>query len=80
MKSQIRKWGNSLAVRIPKGVADEVHLEQSTSIEISVRDGSVIITPTPKPRYVLSDLLAQITPENRHEETDWGTPQGREEW
>ena len=80
MKGQIQKWGNSLALRIPRGVAEEVRLEQSSNVDISVREGSIIITPAQGRRYVLSELLARITPENVHQETDWGAPQGQEEW
>lgn len=80
MTSQIQKWGNSLALRIPKAVAEQVGLKQSSEVEVSVQDGQIVIKPVPAPRYDLAAMLAQITPENLHGETDWGAVQGREEW
>ena len=42
-------------------------------------DGGIVLRPAPR-RYELSELVAQITPKNRHRETDWGHPQGKESW
>lgn len=80
MKGQIQKWGNSLALRIPKRLAEEAGLGQSTRVEMHVQEGQIVITPLRPVRYQLDDLLAQITPESLHEETDWGEAQGQEEW
>ncbi len=79
MKTRISKWGNSLAVRIPKLFSDETSLADGSSVEITVRDGSIIITPVSSD-YVLDDLVEGITADNRHTETDWGDPQGSEVW
>jgi antitoxin MazE len=68
MKSRIQKWGNSLAVRIPKPIADEVGVANGSLIEMSIRDGQIVIKPVQTPRYRLDDLLAQITDDNLHEE------------
>ncbi|EYB68354.1 ppGpp-regulated growth inhibitor suppressor ChpR/MazE [Deinococcus phoenicis] len=80
MKGQIQKWGNSLALRIPKGIAEEAHLQQRTPVEIRMSEGQIVITPLRAPRYRLEELLANIQPGQLHGETDWGVPQGREEW
>ena len=80
MTSQIQKWGNSLALRIPKAVAEQVGLKQSSEVEVSVRDGQIVIKPVPASQFNLASMLAQITPENLHGETAWGDPQGKEEW
>ncbi|GBF03934.1 putative integron gene cassette protein [Deinococcus aerius] len=80
MKGRIQKWGNSLALRIPKGIAEEAGLGQSTSVEIRVSGGQLVVTPLRPPRYELDDLLSRIRPDQLHEETDWGEPQGQEEW
>ncbi|MFC6592332.1 AbrB/MazE/SpoVT family DNA-binding domain-containing protein [Deinococcus lacus] len=80
MTAQIQKWGNSLALRIPKAIAEQVGIAQSSEIEFIVQDGKIIISPVQPKQYDLAALVAQITPENLHGETDWGAPQGREEW
>lgn len=80
MTSQIQKWGNSLALRIPKAIAQQVGVSHSSEVEISVQEGKIVIAPLPAARYDLAGLLAQVTPENLHGETDWGAAQGREEW
>ena len=78
MKTQVQKWGNSLAVRIPKAFADEVGLAAESIIELTVTDGQLTLTPV-KP-YTLNDLLAQVTDENLHNEIDFGQPVGDETW
>lgn len=79
MKSRISKWGNSLAIRIPKALGGEIDLSDGAEVELKVRDGSLIITPVSS-NYQLEDLVRGITPENRHRETDWGAPEGAEVW
>ena len=74
----LRKWGNSPAVRIPAAVMQAARLALNQHIEIKVEDGRVIIEPA-APSCALDDLLAGITPENRHEAVDFGVPQGREQ-
>jgi antitoxin MazE len=80
MKTRIQKWGNSLALRIPKPFAEEVHLSEDSAVDLTVRNGKLVIVPTVEPEYTLEDLVRQITPENRHGETDTGTPVGHEIW
>lgn len=77
MQTQISKWGNSLAVRIPKAHIEELGLEDGMTVELDAANGAITIT---KPKYDLDAMLNAITPENLHGETDWGAPQGREEW
>ncbi len=80
MKTQLRKWGNSLAVRIPKTVAEAAKLRRGDRLEFVVpRPGSVEIRSV-KQRPSLAQLVKGITPENRHGETDWGFPRGKEVW
>jgi len=80
-KSQVVKWGNSLAVRIPKAVAEQVRMKQGDAIVIEALDGCVELRPAER-IPTLEELVAQITPENRYEELDWGPPVGKEiiEW
>lgn len=77
MKSHVRKWGHSLAVRIPQAYAEQAGLCDGAPIEIRAQDGKLVIE---RPTYVLADLLSQVSDENLHEETDMGPPAGRETW
>lgn len=78
MKTTVRKWGNSLAVRIPKNISEELSIDEKTEIEMVTRDGMLILEP--KHSYRLKDMLEEITDENLHGETDTGTRLGIEEW
>jgi antitoxin MazE len=78
MRTRIQKWGNSLGLRIPRTLAREIRVEAGAEVEVSVERGRLIIRPSPAARFHLKDLVAGITPENRHGETDWGPPVGRE--
>jgi antitoxin MazE len=79
MQTQIGKWGNSLAVRIPKTYAKDLQLKEGMDLEVSLLDGKLVLRPLER-AYTLEELVAQITPENVHEETDWGPAVGRESW
>jgi len=80
MKTRVQKWGNSLALRIPKSFAAEVGLNPNSSVEMSLRDGELIVVPAEKPRFTLKQLLAQVTEENLHDEVDTGSAVGGEVW
>ena len=77
MKTQVSRWGNSLAVRIPQAYAEQLGLQQGTSVEIAADGGTLVLTKAPQS---LDDLLSEVTPENLHAETDFGPPAGREPW
>ena len=79
MNTRIAKWGHSLAVRIPKAFAREARLEEGAEVDITVSQGRLVVSPRAT-RYDLDELVRQITPENRHDETDWDGPAGREAW
>ncbi len=76
-RSHVAKWGSSLAVRIPKPVAEQWGVREGSSIEMVPRGDQLVMR---KRAYRLTDLVAQITPDNRHAEVDTGPPQGNEEW
>lgn len=76
---KIVKWGNSMAVRLPKVVLRDVGLQEGDFLVFSARNGAVVAKPLKK-RQPLKNLLAKISPENVHEEIDWGKPRGREAW
>jgi antitoxin MazE len=75
MRTKVRKWGNSLGVRIPSVVAADAHLADGAEVEVMVRDGALVIVPV----LSLPDLVARITPENLPELVD-DMPRGAEFW
>ena len=80
MQKKIKKWGNSLALRIPKSLAEQLSLKMNAEVEIQVVGDQLIIKPLPEPELTLEDLLAQITDENLHDEVETGTAVGGEVW
>jgi len=80
MKARVQKWGNSLALRIPKTFASEVGLDPNSSVEMSLRDGKLIVVPVDKPEFTLKGLLEKVTDENLHDEVDTGPAVGGEVW
>jgi antitoxin MazE len=80
MVTVVRKWGNSLGIRLPKTVAQEVEIDEGASVVIEARDGQIVITAAHKRRYCLSHLVRGITPKNRHAAVDTGDPRGKEAW
>lgn len=74
---QIKKWGNSLGVRIPKAIAKKVGLEEGSEIDFDIEDDKIIIT---RKSQKLKELLSKITPGNIHEEVSTGDSEGREGW
>ena len=82
MKTKVQKWGNSLALRIPKSFAEETRLEPDTEVNLSLVEGKLVVTPTArrKRKYSLEQLVKGITEENTHPETDTGEPVGNEVW
>ncbi len=80
MQTQIKKWGNSLALRIPKLLALDANLKLNKLVAISFDKGSIIITPIDEKEYSLGKLLEGVSKNNLHGEFDTGTPVGREIW
>ncbi|PLX30876.1 MAG: AbrB/MazE/SpoVT family DNA-binding domain-containing protein [Ignavibacteria bacterium] len=72
MHSNVHKWGNSLGIRIPMAFAREAGLEDGSPVDITIDEGSIIITPDMSGKYHLEDLLEDITPSNLHGEIDTG--------
>lgn len=79
MNTQVGKWGNSLAVRIPGTYAKELHLKDGMELEVTRLDDGLLLRLR-KHDYTLEELLDQVKPENIHGETDWGPAVGREAW
>ena len=80
MRSRVQKWGNSLALRIPKSFANEVGLQKETPVELSLVDGKLVIIPVAEPKPTLKQLLANVTKENLHHEVNTGSAIGHELW
>ena len=80
MQTKIKKWGNSLALRIPKLFALDANLKINKMVDISIDKHSIIITPIDEKEYSLKKLLEGVTENNLHGEFDTGTPVGKEIW
>lgn len=80
MKTRVQKWGNSLALRIPKAFADEAGFRKEGPVEISLADGKLVVTAISKAKPALAQLLAKVNKKNVHSEVDTGSAVGRETW
>ncbi|PKO12893.1 MAG: AbrB/MazE/SpoVT family DNA-binding domain-containing protein [Chloroflexi bacterium HGW-Chloroflexi-10] len=80
MLTKIQKWGNSLAIRIPKAFANDAQLENESLVEISLIEGQIILKPVTRQTWSLVELLAEVTDTNLHHETDTGEAVGNENW
>ncbi|MCX6372155.1 MAG: AbrB/MazE/SpoVT family DNA-binding domain-containing protein [Actinobacteria bacterium] len=80
MYTKVQRWGNSLAVRIPKSFAEEVGLMDGSHVEMRLVDGGLLVEPVPTPQLSLEELLGGVTESNLHSEVDSGPAQGSEAW
>jgi antitoxin MazE len=80
MTTKVQKWGHSLAVRIPRALAGQMHLGPNSTVELHVEEGRLVLTPQERPRYTLAMLLAGVTNENRHQVSLEDSPVGEEAW
>jgi antitoxin MazE len=80
MKTKVQKWGNSLALRIPKSFATEVGIKNDSPVEVSLISGKLVVAPVAKTKLSLKKLLAQVTKNNLHGEIDFGPAVGSEAW
>ena len=80
MIARIQKWGNSLALRIPKTFATEAGLAEDVPVELSLVDGKVVVNPVAEEPVSLAELLGGIKPSNLHGEWDTGPAIGKELW
>ncbi|HEY4640705.1 MAG TPA: AbrB/MazE/SpoVT family DNA-binding domain-containing protein [Thermoanaerobaculia bacterium] len=80
MKTKVQKWGNSLALRIPRPFAEEVNLRENSAVDVVVRKGKLIVVPVPDRDLTLDSLVDQITDSNRHREVGTGESVGNEIW
>ena len=81
MKTKVQKWGNSLALRIPKAFAEGAAVVAGSTVELSLDpEGRLIVSPLRPGIYELEELLAGVTAENIHDELWADLPRGREVW
>ncbi len=80
MHVRVLKWGNSLAVRIPKPLAEDAEVMEGTVLNLAVADGKVVATPVQKKKSSLRQLLAKVNRKNLYAEVDSGRSVGREVW
>ena len=80
MKTKIQKWGNSLALRIPKSFTTEIGLDSNSPVDVLLEEGKIVIVPETKSEFSLEQLLSGITEDNLHSEIDTGAPVGKEIW
>ncbi len=78
MNQHVKKWGNSLAVRLPAQLIASLGLKENDSVEMRQEQGGVFIRKIEE--ETLDDLIDRITPDNLHEPIDWGPPVGKEIW
>ncbi|MBD1202662.1 MAG: AbrB/MazE/SpoVT family DNA-binding domain-containing protein [Rhodobacteraceae bacterium] len=78
MRAVVKRWGNSASVRIPSAILGESGLRLDQPVNIRTENGRVIIEPLQENDIDVLSLIALITPENAHNEVDFGAPQGKE--
>jgi len=78
MKTTVQKWGNSLAIRIPKNITKDTSLSEGSNLNILVENGNIILSPSAK-EYSLSEILKHVTNENIHSEVSH-SPGAKNRW
>ena len=80
MRTTVKKWGNSAAVRIPATILEAADIRIEDLVDISEKGSKIILKPVRSKGYDLDELVDRITPKNLHEAVDSGSPQGKESW
>ena len=82
MLTKIQKWGNSQGLRLAKNLLSDAQLNVGDEVDISVKDGIMIVTPAKRirGRYKLKDLVGRIPENYQTSEVNWGEPVGKEAW
>lgn len=80
MKTAVQRWGNSLALRIPRTYAAETKISAGSEVELTLKSGSLVIRPVLRKRHALADLLKRVTAANRHDSVETGRAAGKEVW
>ena len=80
MRIKIQKWGNSLALRLPKAFAFQSKIRENEYVNLTLEDDKIIIEPVEEKKYTLKELVSGINSSNLHNETDFGNNVGNESW
>ena len=80
MTTKVQKWGNSLAVRVPKELARGLHMREGSNVVLSSEGDALVIRPGKTSKVTLIELLKKVDMKNVHGESDWGKPVGNETW
>ena len=78
MRVTVKKWGNSAAVRIPAAIMEAAQIAPDAVVDVSEEDGRIVIVPLRTEVFGLDSLVSKMTPDNLHDEADFGPPVGRE--
>ncbi len=79
MKTKIQKWGNSLGVRLPKSIAEQKSLREGLGVSVILKNNQIVLEPENEAPS-LDALLAEISPDNLHNESEWSDARGNEIW
>jgi antitoxin MazE len=80
VETRVQRWGNSLAVRIPRAFARQAGLQENAPVMLTLLEGKLLIEPVVARRFTLEALLAGVTEQNAHAEVDFGSATGQEVW
>ena len=80
MVTKVQKWGNSLGLRLPKKLADDLEMATGTEVDIVIEKGRLVLTLVRRKKLKLEDLLAKVKSGSVHHEVDMGDRRGGENW
>lgn len=80
MLQKIDRWGNSLGLRLPKVMTEQLSLNEGSSVVVTIEKNALVLRPQKKHSETLKQLLGRIAPNNLHGAVDWGKPRGKEIW
>ncbi|HRS02466.1 MAG TPA: AbrB/MazE/SpoVT family DNA-binding domain-containing protein [Bacteroidota bacterium] len=80
METRVKKWGNSLAIRVPQAIASQINITEGSKIKLILKKNMIEIIPTESREYHLNNLLQAVTKENQHKEISTDSPIGKEIW
>jgi antitoxin MazE len=80
MSLTLHRWGNSVGLRLPKPLLEQLGLKEGSEVDVKVENNRLVIEPARRRRYTMAELLEGFTPDDRSSEVDWGPPVGKEVW
>jgi antitoxin MazE len=80
MSITLHRWGNSVGLRLPKPMLEQLGLTEGSQVDVMIEAGRLVIEPVRRRRMTMAELLEGFTSDDRPGEVDWGAPAGREIW